>query len=545
MFISPKYKGPMKRIVAINKDNRAVFIAATIFTVLGLSLQWWRMQTLNASMDQGILYQILWNSLNGNFFESTLSSQLSTSVVHNGDLPTIGYQRLGQHFTPILIIWLPIIKLFGKWALPFLQVILIALAGLVLYKLARSKLNKRLSSMIAVSFYGANAVIGPCLGNFTDLCQLPLLIFILILAIEYRRKWLTLFIALIIPMVREDTGIVLMGVGLWVLYAYKSQWKLALYLILYGSVSVIAITNFIMPIFSEDNSKRFMVENFGQYLKGDNQASSLEVLKLTIQQPILLIKEILSPPGKTIRYLAGQFLPLAFIPLVSIDIWILMGLPLLGLLIAQGNPLGINWRYTYLVVPGLFSGAVYWWSKNKYIFNIKMVRTLWKSCIALSLIFMLTSNPNKSLSWLVPSSIQPWIFRNPIEQWNHGQAARELLKEIPQNATVAANNPLIPHLADRQVLVRFPAMYKYKDRKKLTHNVNWIALDFDYHYRSAHAFKKHRRDLNYLLEDITKLQKEYSIYKAKSGILIFKLGIDKNPDAEQYLRNLITQASLI
>ena len=33
-------------------------------------------------MDQGILFQILWNGLHGHPFESTLSSQLSTNVVH-------------------------------------------------------------------------------------------------------------------------------------------------------------------------------------------------------------------------------------------------------------------------------------------------------------------------------------------------------------------------------------------------------------------------------------------------------------------------------
>ena len=94
-------------------SGKHVWIVASVFFLACLLLQIWRMQSLASSMDQGILYQVLWNGLRGHPFESTLSSQLSSDVMHNGDLPTIGYQRLGQHFTPILIIWLPFIGILG------------------------------------------------------------------------------------------------------------------------------------------------------------------------------------------------------------------------------------------------------------------------------------------------------------------------------------------------------------------------------------------------------------------------------------------------
>ena len=108
-----------------NQWNRTVWGTALLFGLLGLALQWWRMSSLTSSMDQGILFQILWNGLHGHPFESTLSSQLSTNVVHAGELPRLGYHRLGQHFTPILLLWMPLIAAFGKWVLPMLQVVLI------------------------------------------------------------------------------------------------------------------------------------------------------------------------------------------------------------------------------------------------------------------------------------------------------------------------------------------------------------------------------------------------------------------------------------
>jgi len=60
------------------------------------------------------------------------------------------------------------------------------------------------------------------------------------------------------------------------------------------------------------------------------------------------------------------------------------------------------------------------------------------------------------LSFLIPDSVQPWVYSSPMQQWQHGQAARNLLQKIPADATVAASTPLVPHLAQREVLVRFP-----------------------------------------------------------------------------------------
>ena len=162
--------------------EQRVWLAAGVFTVVGCALQWWRLHSLAATMDQGILFQVLWNGLSGHPFESTLSSQLSTNVVHGGELPALGYHRLGQHFTPSLVLWIPLVALLGKWALPMLQVALIAAAGLVLHRIARRQLEPDLAAMLTLAFFGANAVIGPALGNFTDLSQLPLCVFVLLLA---------------------------------------------------------------------------------------------------------------------------------------------------------------------------------------------------------------------------------------------------------------------------------------------------------------------------------------------------------------------------
>jgi uncharacterized membrane protein len=522
--------------------EQRVWLAAGVFTLVGWILQWWRLHSLAATMDQGILFQVLWNGLSGHPFESTLSSQLSTNVVHGGELPALGYHRLGQHFTPTLALWIPLVALLGKWALPMLQVALIAAAGLVLHRLAQRRLQADLAAMLTVAFFGANAVIGPALGNFTDLSQLPLCVFVLMLGLLERRWALIVPAALLMPLIREDTGVVLVGVGLWLLVRERNRWPLALALIGWGGGWVVLVTNVLMPLFSHDNSRRFMVENFGQYLQGQEQASSLETAALALRQPLVLLQELVSPPGQTLLYLAGQGLPLLFIPWIALDSWLLMGLPLLGLLLAQGsnNPLSINIRYTYLVVPGLFAGASLWWQHHQHLFAARRLRRVWAGCIVLSLLFTLGSNPNRSLSWIVPDSLQPWVYSSPWRQWQHARQAHQALALIPRDASVAAGTQLIPHLAARPVIIRFPDHVAYQDRSGQSHPVDWIAVDLDHQDRYAEAFPQERKALKKTLRSLESLTREgYRVQQVSDGVVVLRRDGPVNPSARARLDRLL------
>jgi uncharacterized membrane protein len=83
---------------------------------------------------------------------------------------------------------MPISALFpSPITLIVLQVALIAAAGIVLYLLARHYLYLPLSVMIVASYYGANGVINPTLGNFYEHCQIPLFIFSWLLELEKQR----------------------------------------------------------------------------------------------------------------------------------------------------------------------------------------------------------------------------------------------------------------------------------------------------------------------------------------------------------------------
>ena len=520
-----------------NHFLKMLLVVAIAFFVLCLLFNLHRYYSFYASYDQGIFNQVFWNSMHGRFFQSSLSSALSTNVVHQGQVSEVYYHRLGQHFTPALLLWLPIYALFpSPIALTVLQVTLVTVAGLVLYILARQYLEPKLSAMISVSFYGANAVIGPTLANFHDICQIPLFVFSLLLAME--KRWWPLFwiLAALILAVREDAGVVLFGVGFYLILS-KRYPKIGLAVCTLSFAYMVALTNLIMPIFSEDISQRFMMERFGQYAEG-NEASTLEILWGMISNPWRLVREIFTPFFATLKYLLGQWLPLAFVPAVAPASWIVAGFPLLKLFSAKGlSVLSITIRYAMTVVPGLFYGAILWWAKreskieNSPVLSVKFQR-FWAVCICLSLFFTFTSNPNRTFYFLVPDSVKPWVYVPAHQQWQHISQMRPLLEKIPDAASVAATTYIIPHLSSRRAILRFPRM-EFRNDTKEVEKVQYIIVDLWRLNRYRVAFKSDRQRLETIVPRIEELYNsgEYGITNFRDGVVLLERGVVSNLDA--------------
>jgi uncharacterized membrane protein len=505
--------------------------AAIAFFVIALTLTLHRYYTFYASYDQGIFNQVFWNNLHGLFFQSSLSSNLSTNVVHGGDVPDVTYRRLGQHFTPALLLWLPIYALFpSPVTLTVLQVTLITAAGLVLYALARHYLAPPLAALITVSYYGANTVLGPTLNNFHDSCQVPLYLFGLLLALEKRWWWLFGVLTLLIPMVREDSGVLLFSVGFYLVLSRRYP-RLGLLLCAFSFLYMLVLTNWIMPQFSEDISRRFMLERFGQYAEGE-EASTLEIIWGIVSNPWRLIAEIFDPFWGTLKYLLGQWLPLAFVPAIAPASWMVAGFPLLKLLIAQGDSvLAINIRYAMTIVPGLFYGAIVWWSQHPQAFR-PWFRRFWIVCISLSLLFTVTSNPNRTLSFLIPDSVDPWVYVSLPQRWNHAAQVQTLLARVPPDASVAATTYLVPHLSSRRELVRFPMLQLHNDAREIV-NVDYAIADLWQLQQYQPAFDADRQLLQASIRTINRItrQRQYGIIGFQEGVILLQKGVPSDPIA--------------
>ena len=530
-----------------------LIIIAIAFFVVTLSLTLHRHFTFYSSYDQGIFNQVFWNGTRGNFFQSTLSSQLSTNVVHSGELPRVDYHRLGQHFTPALLLWLPIYYLFPNPAtLTVLQAVFITAGGLVLYALARIYLEPGIALLISLSFYCANAVLGPSLANFHDISQIPLFVFSLLWAMEKRRWWLFWILAVCVLAVREDSGITLFGVGVYMVASRRFP-KVGLMVCSLSFLYIVALTNLIMPLFSDDVSKRFMLERFGQYAEGES-ASTVDIIWGMVSNPLRLITELVTPVFDTIKYLLGHWLPLAFVPVFAPASWLIAGFPLLKLLLGKGQSvLVISLRYAMSVTPGLFYGAILWWAGQGFgnftrgLKNCKprtlrpRFRRFWVFCLALSVIFTVTSNPSRTLYFLIPDSISPSVYVSAQQQWQRVPQIRSLLARIPDDASVSATTYLIPHVSSRREVIRLPGLELQNDAGEIV-SVDYIIADLWQLVKYRPAFKEDRlryESIVNLLQDAIARQR-YGITDFNNGVVLLQKDVSSDPTAltswQQYIQ---------
>lgn len=542
-----------------------VLILACVFFAVTFGLALHRYYSFYTSFDHGLFNQLFWNTTHGHLFQGSLSSNNSNASLIEGQLPSVNYIHLGQHFVLSLLLWMPLYALFpSPLTLIFLQVGLLTAAGVVLYFLARCYLPERLSVLIAASFYGANPVIGPSVDNFYEQCQIPLLVFGLLLAMEKQCWWVFWLLSGLLLMVREDAGITLFGIGFYLLLSRRYP-VTGLFLCFVSFSYVVAVTNLVMPLFSDDNSRLYLGTYFKKFIKSEDP-STLELLVAIITQPHLMLQAIFVKFDQQVRYILGLGLPLGFIPAVSPASWMMSIFPLMVLVLQVGNKyaLSINTRYTLTVVPGLFYGAILWWARQSELklprrkFDWKIIghylnfwkptkekfrlktpksltprfRRLWVGCILLSMFFTVTSNPHRSLYFMVPFSIQPWVYMPLNQRWEHSAQLQKVMQLIPPDASVATTGDGVPHLSLRRQIVRIPFLQvKNEDGKPV--DIEYALVDFWQLKQPKLAAPLDRGRLGEMGPIVDKVlgNKSYGIINFTDGIVLLKKGATSDQDA--------------
>jgi hypothetical protein len=137
------------------------------------------------------------------------------------------------------------------------------------------------------------------------------------------------------------------------------------------------------------------------------------------------------------------------------------------------------------------------------------------------------------------------VHRSPWQQWQHAQSAHAAIATIPAEASVAANTPLLPHLAARKVLVRYPDHTGYQDRQGQPHPVEWIAVDLDHQQRYAAAFPQEQKALKRSLRLLRSSQAQgYTVQRISDGVVILERNGPLNPRNQQALDQLLDQAKV-
>lgn len=366
---------------------------------------------------------------------------------------------LADRFRPIM---LPISILYwfteNERVILIFQAAILAAAVFPLWLLAKRKVPPVLAIIISfayLNFVGTQAVNA---YGFHEMAILPIFLSLLFLFLE-ERKWRNYFIVLMLCLaVRENVGFLTATIGVWV-YVSSKNLKAALATILVSvswSISAIAI---IMPALGQSHYQSFVKQ--GDTLSG--------ALLGYLGDPLFFLKSLFFPieKMKTIfwSFLSFGFVPLIFLPLV-VTILYQFASRFLDLL----HPIRWTLYYHYSTELGILMGVSAMYGASY------LIKKFPKQKAAVFLITLIIFGQIVSTFFLhVPFKNllkksfyvhDPWMIDTEL-----------VLSMVPKNASVAAQNNLLPHLSHRRLIYLWPnnrdAQYIVFDLHKGQNNWNF------------------------------------------------------------------------
>lgn len=238
--------------------------------------------------------------------------------VHNGFGPD--FSTLGDHFSPILALIAPLYKLHdGPATLLVAQAVLFALAIVPIWRFTRRRLG-RTAALCASLAYALSWPIAEALRfDFHEVAFAPLLTAVAIERFDAGRRWHAAVAAVLLLLVKEDTGLLVAGFGLYLLascpttrldrtWVRRGDRPLGAALVVLGVTTTAVLTRAVIPAFGGNGNYYFAYTDFGHNMT----SAVLHVLT----HPWDAVTALGTPPEK-LGTMVLLVLPFLLLPLVS------------------------------------------------------------------------------------------------------------------------------------------------------------------------------------------------------------------------------------
>ena len=409
-----------------------VFVAlalAYVFVFGALSLL--RHESFHSGgFDLGIFDQVVWNSLQGRLFENSIRI----------DAPSF----LGQHFSPLLLILVP---LYALWSdartLLVTQTVALAAAGLPVYWWARKHLGPTLAVVVASAYFLFPSLQYVNLFEFHEIVlATPLLAFSLYFLL--RQRYPPFLVCLLLSLfAKEEVAFIVTAVGVYLFFVPRKR-KLGIALALFGVAYAVVAFKYVIPFFfgNSYDANFFVME---RYLYLGKRIP--EVITTAITQPGLVIQHLLVP--LKIEFVLQLLVPLAFIPLLGGEVLALLaptlGYLLIGDYVYQNS---VHYQYTAPIIPFLFFAFVIGLERLANWNRTAVFQTALAVCIVVA-----------ALANYFFQAAGPLAFGfDPDQYAMNARVAlgHQLLAQIPRNAPIMVEANLVPHLSQRQYVYQAP-----------------------------------------------------------------------------------------
>ncbi len=493
----------------------SIGIYSLIFSIICI---WKYNHFLYNGLDLAIINNVFYNSLHGHWFWSSIQ----------------GHNYLGDHFTPILILLLP---LYTLWQSPeillILQSIFLGLAAWPIYLISQIILkNNKLALGLSLLW-----LINPLIHNINlfefhfialaPFSMLMLFYFYLKLKKERSRKiylyfYLFIWINLLI---REDiTFIILTFLIIILLDNLKNKYilRLAGYSLLIA-LSWLIITTKLIAHFSPSNSSPFIY--YYQWLLSAG--------------PGQILKHIFSLYN--FEMLVGLLLPFLFIPLIKPKWLLLTAIPLTQIIFSATGGGALIWEmhYVALFLPALIISFIYGFkSTNHYVYQ------QFKSH-SLLIIILLISN---LYLWMGLGPLTPKISQAA----NQNNLVQSLIQALPASSSVLSSYNFLANLSSRQEI--YALNYYFLDQQQfasakyqLDELPTYILINFqdliDFSVQFPHlAWTKTNYNQGY--KRLRKLLTAYGVVKVINQTVLFKKDYDSDISLLSHKQQIINKSQL-
>ena len=375
------------------------------------------------ALDLAKFDQSIWNTAQGRPFAITIGESLV----------------IESHFSPALALFAP---LYWVWAdvraLFVAQSLILGGAGFLIYWHFR-----RSAPWVGLVIFAAY-LMHPSLHhvNLVEFRRITLAAFAISFALYHllRRQYGWMAVGLVVALLcKEDLSVIVAMFGLYILVVQKNR-RAGLVTLVVGTVWLIVVPFYLLPTlmtFDQSEGYQHAASHYG-YL-----GSTLPEIANTVLTRPQVLWEFAGQPQR-LRALFDFVWPTAFLVLLAPEI-ALIGAPTLALLLLSSSDtigrLGA-WYPTVLIV------LLYWAAG----LGLQRVPHRWQKPAAVLLLAL------SAAAWFSSSELWPGpkFDAGQYTVSEHDRAVAEALRDIPPGAIVMAQDPLVPHLSQRQEIYLLP-----------------------------------------------------------------------------------------
>jgi uncharacterized membrane protein len=452
-------------------------------------------QRLNTSgFDLGINVNWCYNALNGHPERS--------SVLFG----PVGGHFLGNHAIFAMFFWLPLYALApGAEVLLIFQATMAGLGAVTLYLFATTQTTRWSAVVIAYAYLFFAPLHGP---NFYDYHELlpPLPIFFLLFwAIAKSKNWLVVLLVPVLWSFREDVAVGITVLGLFLLLTGLRP-RMGLLMAVISGIWFVLLKFFVMPMFWQT-----WFASIYKDLQAPGKSGYGTVVQTILINPAYFLTTLLRE--EKLIYFLHMLGPLALLPARR---WVLLFLAVPGFafsLLTTGYPptLSISFQYTCHSIPYIFAASVLMLRLIARQPEGALKRRAVLGAIALGVL---------AHSYVFGAILQHETFvggftkvefrMTPEEQARY-RTMKKMAASIPQNASVAATETEVPHVAARM------DAYTLKDGG-IDGKVDYVLLNL-----AQMASGNTRNGVNQMFARHT-----YGLVMEGQGLYLFKRGVESD-----------------